>query len=202
MIARALLVAAGLIGLSVPLSAPKADEPDRADVVQMYRFAHCIVKHNSRGARRVLAGDYGDEAFEDSVFKFAKGHTRCLSPGTMEISGILIAGTLAEMLLRRDFDQAGLEARLIPSEPALQARHMLEYTALCAAVNYPSETSALLFSAVNSDEAEAAMSGYVQILPGCVREEQELRVNKLGLRAIAALAAYRIAQNNQYEAAE
>ncbi|MBD3728509.1 MAG: hypothetical protein IE933_02270 [Sphingomonadales bacterium] len=187
------------LGLATPAAATAKEQPDRYDIDYMYRFAQCVVGYTRSGAEKALGEGYDDATYSEALTRLAKGHDRCL--GTrMKISGILLAGSLAEVLLRNDLKQDQLTGVLKPSDPALLARNSLEYTALCMVLSHPAQTSELLFSAPESKEADALIMDYAQGLPACVADGQQLRVSKLGLRAIIALAAYRIAKQNESKA--
>jgi hypothetical protein len=191
---RALLLLA--LAASAPAGAA-ADKPgpDRFDVASMHNFARCVVKRTRPGAEKLLAMNFKDEDYAKAMKRLVNGHEPCLG-SDMKISGVLLAGSLAEALLTEDLPQAKLAGLLHPTEPALPARTVTEFTGLCMALQHPQETTELLYSDPTSKQSEALTEQYARLLPQCVRAGQQLRINKLGLRAIAALAAYRVAEAN------
>lgn len=189
-------VAFALVSTSSLEAAVPAHEPDRTDIASMYRFSECVVDHTRRGAEAVLTDEHDEEGYAKSLNRLGKGHETCLFAARIKMSGVLFAGSLAEVLLRKDHSQGELAGLLRAPEPPLEPRDAAEFTGLCMALEHPGETSALLYSAPESAQSDALIVQYAQLLPGCVRQGQQLHINKLGLRAIAALAAYRIADAN------
>lgn len=169
--------------------------PEGIEIAAMHGYARCIVAQSSEGAVKVLERDYRTKEYAEALTRLAKGHDRC-TVGKVRISGVLFAGALAEGLIRKDHEQATFTALLRTPEPALTARSEVEYTGMCLALAYPKKASALLFSDPASSEAQAMISGLAPYLANCVHKGQTLRINKAGLRAITALAAYRLAGVN------
>ncbi len=188
---------AGLAPL--PMAAEAISPPRRFEVAALHDLATCIVERDRDEAERILAADFGGEDYADAIRRLSPIRPRCLGPsgGLFRLSGIVFAGGLAEALLRKDLTEAQLAASLRPPEPALQAHDDVEYTALCMVLARPAETSALLYTDATASGADAKLAEYANALPGCVRPDEQFRINKLGLRALAALAAYRIAVINR-----
>ena len=188
---------AGLAPL--PAAAEEFSPPTRFEVAALHDFATCIVERDRGEAERILTSDFREEDYADAIRRLAANRPRCLGPGggLLRMSGIVFAGGLAEALLRKDLTEAQLAASLRAPEQALQARNDVEYTALCMVLAQPAQTSALLYTDATAREADAKLVEYANALPGCVRPDQQFRINKLGLRALAALAAYRITVRNR-----
>jgi hypothetical protein len=178
----------------LPMAAEEISPPRRIEVEALHDLATCIVERDRDEAARILTADFGGEDYADAIRRLSPVRPQCLGPkgGLLRMSGIVFAGGLAEALLRKDLTQAQLAASLRPPEPALQARDDVEYTAMCMVLAHPAETSALLYTDATASGADAKLAEYADALPGCVRPDQQFRINKLGLRALAALAAYRI----------
>ena len=64
---------------------------------------------------------------------------------------------------------------------------------MCIAMKAPKETAALFRTEVMSDAEKAALTAIGPQLSGCIKQGTEFRTNRSGLRALLALAAYRIA---------
>lgn len=201
---KALVFAA--LGLASPAFAAEDAQPAGADdIAALQRFASCVVEHARPEAEAMVESDFREETYAAARRRFAVEHRRCLgSEGELRMSGMLFAGAIAEALLRDGLTESELRARLRPSEPALESRSTGEYTGLCMALTHPAETAALVYSDPVAAESDAPLATYAQGLPQCVQQGQQLRINKPGLRALAALAAYRIAERGAtlQEAAE
>jgi hypothetical protein len=188
---------AGLAPL--PMAAEEISPPRRFEVEALHDLATCIVERDRDEAERILTADFGGEDYADAIRRLSPIRPLCLGPhgGLLRMSGIVFAGGLAEALLRKDLAEAQLAASLRAPEQALQARNDVEYIALCMVLAQPAQTSALLYTDATAREADAKLVEYANALPGCVRPDQQFRINKLGLRALAALAAYRISVRNR-----
>ncbi len=188
----AALAAPFMLAMAAPAGAAERSPAGVSDVASMYDFAACVVNRSRSGVEEVLALDFREEAYSEAIRRLARGNAGCLG-SDMEIAGVLLAGSLAEVLLRRDYTQPGLSEALRPPASPFVARNALEQSALCMALRRPQETSALLFSTPGGEDAAALIGAYAQGLPECVARGRQMTFNSLGLRALAALAAYRIA---------
>ena len=193
-----------LAGLALSAAAPAFAGNDmqpakRADVDALAEFSSCVVEHARGDAERLVQADYRNERYHDDLRRLAQAHPSCLGPfgALLRMSPVLLAGGIAEALLREDTNEAELTTSLRPPEPAIEARSDGEAVAMCMALRLPSDTSALVFSDPSGADSDARLVSYANALPQCVQQGQELRINKPGLRALAALAAYRIARTNR-----
>ena len=189
------IAAVGALALAAPALAEDMPPAGRVDMAALQDFGACMVERYRADAVQAVEGDFRDEEQTDAQRRFAERHSRCLgvSGGELRMSGVLFAGAMAEALLREDLTQEQLQDALHPLDPPLEARSDTEYVGLCMALKHPAETAALVYSDAAKAEGDTQVTAYAQNLPQCVQQGQQLRINKPGLRAIATLAAYRIA---------
>ncbi|MDE8654166.1 hypothetical protein [Novosphingobium album (ex Liu et al. 2023)] len=173
--------------------------PEKWELEAMYNYARCVVSLSPAGAEKALALETQSPEYRDALMRLGKGHGQCLAGSSVshfEMGGVLFAGTLAEVLLQRKWNEQTLATTLHPPEPAVEARSEIEYTGMCLALGNPQGTSALVFSDPGSAAADEKLKSLAQQLATCVHQGKTLRINKAGLRAIIALAAYRLAGLN------
>lgn len=200
--ARLMLSLAAAGAFAVPAAAQQQSEQSRTwgqpvDPVAaqaIRNFALCAVQRTPAGAERLLGMDFRNDDYGAAVQRYATGHDYC-GRGTLRFSSVLFAGGLAEGLLRR-MGNAGqsLSPAASPATP-FEARDETEYVGLCVARTAPAEVRALLRTEPASPEERAAVAALSPALTACVRQGQTMRLNRPGLRAIVALATYRIARN-------
>jgi hypothetical protein len=125
----------------------------------------------------------------------ARGHDRCLVPGwEIRFSPVLGAGALAEALVKFDVKPADLPRRLAydPAREVIAARSPTEAMALCTAMKAPEATATLLATEPATPEETKAMQPLGSVLMDCLAKDVKLELNKPALRAVLALAAWRI----------
>ena len=161
----------------------------------MYNFAGCVVETTRPGVEKLLAKDYRTAEYRKDVERLAKGHSRCAIGSRLGFSQLLFAGNLAEHLLIDEFSADALAADLAIDRTAapIAARTDSEAISMCIAMRAPKDTAALFRTEVMSDAEKAALTAIGPQLSGCVKQGTEFRTNRSGLRALLALAAYRIA---------
>lgn len=169
----------------------------------MYNFAGCIVETSRPGVEKLLSGDYRTKEYHADARKMAKGHDRCATGSKLAFSQLLFTGNLAEHLLADEFSAATLAADLGRDRSAtpIAARSDSEAISMCIAMRAPQDTAALFRTEVMSDNEKAALTAIAPQLPGCIKEGTEFKTNRAGLRALLALAAYRIAVTSKEGAA-
>lgn len=186
----------------------KAD--DTAPVIEpiaaqaMYNFAGCVVELNRPGVTKLLSKDYRTKEYQEDIRKISKGHDRCITPGgRLSFGGLLFAGNLAEHLLADKFTSTALATELGRDRTAtpVAARSTTEAISLCVIMRAPGESAALFRTEVMSDAEKTAMQALGPQLSGCIEEGTEFRTNRPGLRALLALASYRLAVTSQEGAA-
>jgi len=198
----ALGIAALLAAMPWPVSAkpPREWGSKSTDLalMAMHNFGSCVVDRTPRGPEALLALEPGTPAYTAKLQALAKGHNYCAVASDIRFNGQLFVGALAERLLANSPPAGGLTAALAydASKPEIKARTPVEYTGLCLARHSPGDVDALLKTDPASPEENAALGKLVAALPECVQAGQEMRVNGPGLRAMIALAAYRIVKLN------
>ena len=191
---------------ALAMSAPAAAKPDQApissavDLGTLNVFAGCLADRYERNMRRLLAMDYRTPAYDDALRTLTRMGDRC-SPfafGKLRSSRVLVAGAFAEALLPETLNGAGLADRVAydPAKPAVAARDEGEYLGLCAVRTMPDEVAALLATKPASAGERLAIGKLRPRLGPCVRAGAAARVNSAGLRALLALAAYRLASQD------
>lgn len=170
-------------------------EPIAAEAIR--NFAICAVRQTPDGAERLLAMDFRDASYGDAIGRYAQGHSYC-GRGELRANSVLFAGGLAEALLRRGNMVDNLPTLLQPvvGRAALPARDETEYVGLCVALRAPGEVRTMLSSDPGSVAERAALGAFSDDLSACVQQGQTMRMNRPGLRALVALAAYRLARHN------
>jgi hypothetical protein len=170
--------------------------PDRLEVQAVHNFGACIVGYTPDGARRVLSLDYRSSDYERQLYALAKGHDdRCLLGGwRYKFAPSLVAGAMAEALLKSRVNSAELPKQLAfdPSRQPIEARGPLEEMALCAVMKDPQET-VRIFGTEPATTAEAeAIRPMTGVLTKCLKKDTQVELNKPGIRALLALAAWRV----------
>jgi hypothetical protein len=203
---HAIALAAGWVTLAL-LPVPAAAEPSRVygtpsedlAVQAVHNFAKCIVGRTPEGAEKVLAMDFRTKAYAQALHRIGKGHDYCMKNGDrMRSNNVLLAGGLAEALL----EAHGVTAHLAratgfdPTRPPLESRAPSETVSLCIVREAPGKVATLFGTEPASEDENKAIQSLGATLMKCVPAGQTMKMNRPGLRATLALAAYRAAQNN------
>ena len=177
-------------------AAAAAQSTDDLAVRAVHNFGACIVREAPTGAaEKVLELDYRSEEYQKRLRAMAKGHDRCIVRGwRLGSSQMLVAGAMAEALLKSEVKAKELPKRIAydPARPAIKARSPTETMALCAALQAPQATARLLRTEPTTKEESEAMNAVAPVLTECLRKDVKLTLNKPALRAVLALAAWRI----------
>ncbi|HEX9954855.1 MAG TPA: hypothetical protein VGB48_06540 [Allosphingosinicella sp.] len=187
------IVAMLAVGAGAPAEKPAASNPK--DIKMMHDLARCLVARKGSQVQRLLATDYRTDAYRSSVRRFARGASSCASfSGSLKMANVLMAGSLAEAMLATSDNATPLARRLAydPAAPAVPARDDGEYLGLCLARTQPEAVEALLATAPESDAEKAKVASMVPTIAPCVQAGASARINRTGLRALVALAAYRL----------
>lgn len=196
---RCLPVALALaaVALPAPVAAKPATAASAVDISTLHIFAGCMVDRYRPGVRRLLALDYRSRAYDHVLDTLMDEGSRCLpfAFGRLRSARVLIVGALAEKLLPTTLDGSALADRVAhdPSKPAVEARDEGEYLALCAVRTMPEEVAGLLSTKPASETERLAVAALRPRLGPCLRAGAAARINSAGLRAVLALAAYRLA---------
>lgn len=182
--------------LAMPPAQPAADSPAKPEDLRMlHDYARCVAEENPSQAGRILKLDYRKDEYRRSLGNLAGGRTGCAKfDGRLRMAGVLLAGSFAEALLPRALAGRPLAAAAAPdpAKPPLAARDDGEYLGLCAVRSMPDRVAGLLATVPASDEEKRAVAAIAPGLSPCLRAGAAATVNRPGLRALLALAAYRI----------
>jgi hypothetical protein len=164
----------------------------------LHDFGRCVARdHWSRGrVREVLAMDYRTDASRQALRGFVQDRGQCVAPDHMLSANLLLfAGGLAEASLPRDRDLAAAVA-YDPARPPFQARDEIEVMSLCAVRADPASVATLFATVPASAEEGAALRALAPHLGQCLRAGGRTRLNPLEIRALLALAAWRLSEHN------
>lgn len=188
-----------LVLLPTPAIAVQAGgAPTAASLVAMRDFGRCIVAAEGSEAAVVLAMDFRTPAYRDALRRLGRSNARCLPPSSeLQSAQLLFAGALAEALLitRARKPLAGALA-LDPAQPAVEARGQSEVMALCVVRAEPAASASLIEAGPATPAEAQALASLSARLPACLAQGASMRLNRPGLRALIALAAYRVAAAN------
>jgi hypothetical protein len=199
-ILASMIAALAALAMPAPAAAKPDQTPSAVDLGTVHVFAGCLADRYERNMRRLLAMDYRTPAYDDALRTLTRMGARC-SPfafGKLRSSRVLVAGAFAEALLPETLNGAGLADRVAydPAKPAVAARDEGEYLGLCAVRTMPAEVAAMLATKPVSEAERLAIGKLRPRLGPCVRAGAAARVNSAGLRALLALAAYRLASQD------
>jgi hypothetical protein len=161
----------------------------------LHNVARCMVGHWPRDARNLLLAELRGSDYQRPVRRFIARHPGCTPRRTLRFGGLLLAGALAETLLRTVRD---LPTRVAyrPSRPPVQVTNDPDLMSVCAVRGEPAGAAALLRSTPGSDDEAAAVRALQPRLADCLRVGVTARFNRPALRALLALSAYRLAAHN------
>jgi hypothetical protein len=188
------LAMSAMVGSAASGQAIEREPTDRFALQAMQNFGRCVVDQTPHGAEEVLAMDYRTPEYSERLKRLAKGHDRCIPNGRLKFGGVLFAGSLAEALLRSDVRAGKLPQQLAfdPARQAIAARSDGETMALCTVLKTPAEIATLLGTQAASPEETAAIKAIAPTLGGCLAKGAKVEMNKPAMRAMLALAAWRI----------
>jgi hypothetical protein len=180
---------------------PAKPKTSAVDIETVHAFADCMAGRFRPSVRRLLAMDYRSSAYRSSLQSLTTVGNRCapFAVGRLRSAGVLLAGAFAEQLLPEALGGSRLSERVAydPSRPPVPARDEGEYLGLCAVRTMPEEVAALLATKPAGDEEKLATGKILPRLGPCIRAGAAARLNIAGLRAILALAAYRLASQRE-----
>lgn len=191
------LAVAFALGMAPAAARRPLNDPDRNTleaVRALHDFAQCAVRDHWAHVElpRILAMDYRSDAAREALRGFVRERSQCVAPEHALSSNLLLfSGALAEAMLPRDRAVAQLVA-YDPARPAFQARDEVEVMSLCAVRAAPAEAAALFATVPGSNGERAALQAIAPRLGECLRSGRDARVNGLEVRALLALAAWRL----------
>lgn len=183
-----------LLVLAAAAAVP-SNTPEDMAIQAVHNFGTCVVNRTPEGAREVLALDYNSADYEKRMRRYIKGHSYCMPfDGRMASSGVLLAGAMAEALLKNDIKSDDLAKRLAfdPNRAPIVARGPAEAMALCTVLKAPDTTAKILGTDPATPDEVETMKPLAGVLPDCLKKDMTLNLNKPALRSLLALAAYRI----------
>jgi hypothetical protein len=188
-----------LLGLAAPAGEAQARERaqhrnDPLSVQAMRNFAICVVGRSPRGAVHLLAMESRGADYDREVLRVADGSNDCVPGGRLHFSPMLFAGGLAEALLlpRLRHEQLAPLVAYDPAQPPIVARDSTEGMALCAVRQSPAETQALLTAEPGTAAERDAAAAVAPALGVCLGQGEAMRLNRPAIRAVLALATYRL----------
>jgi hypothetical protein len=165
--------------------------PDALSVQMVYNFAACAAKRTPAGAKALLEMDFRTPSYGKALHRFTRGHNMCAAGARIRFNSLIFAGSLAEQLLKAS---PHLAPRVMPAAGVapIPVRSVMEGTAICVVRSAPEQVEALLATKPTTPEEAVAIEKLTPSLPRCVPSGQQSRFNRPGLRALVALAAYRL----------
>jgi hypothetical protein len=185
-----------MIALLLLAAAPvHSNTPQEVAVQAVHNFGACVVARTPHGARDLLALDYQSADYEKRMRRYVRGHDYCIPfNGRMSSAGVLLAGGMAEALLKY-VKPAELPQRLAfdPQRELIAARSPTEAMALCTVLKAPGATARIFETEPATPEETEAMKPLGGVLAECLKKDMKVTLNKPALRSLLALAAWRIA---------
>jgi hypothetical protein len=177
-----------------------ANEPEATGIQAVHNYGACIASHTPEGAKQLLAMDFNSPDYDKQFERYVAGHEYCMPfNGMIGASRLLFAGALAEALLKTGVQHDELPQRLAfdPKRENIAARSQVEGMALCTVLQAPKATARIFDTEpATSDEVEA-MTPIGAVLGECLKKDMKLTVNKPALRALLALAAWRVVNTTE-----
>jgi hypothetical protein len=178
---------------------------DDMSVKALHNFGKCVVERTPRGARELLEMDFRSPEYQKRLRAYAIGHDYCIPfNGHLASSELLLAGALAEGLLKIEANPAELPGKLAfdPAREPIPARSETEAMALCTVLNAPQATAHLFDTEPATSEEITAMKPFGGVLGKCLKKDTKMTLNKPALRSLLALAAWRIVNTPRKAAAQ
>jgi hypothetical protein len=169
--------------------------PEELALQALHNFGACVVSRTPDGARQLLSLDFSSSDYEKSMQRYIRGHDYCIPVNSrMSSSGLLFAGAVAEASLKFGSKSADLPRRMgfDAEREVIAARGPSEEMALCTVLNAPEETARIFATEPATAEETAALKPLGGVLTQCLKKGAQLTINKPALRALLALAAWRI----------
>lgn len=196
MMRATLMICAFALAAPAFAARPVSAEPsDDLSIQAMHNFAACVADQSPRGAAEVLALDYRSPEYSKKVSRLSKETADHCAPSTRgRFSQMLFAGGLAERLMasRLSDDRFARAVAYDAARPPIDGRSVGEVAAICVVRAEPTKSQSLFRTDPTSREELAALQAIGPTLAGCIPSGQKMAVNRQGVRAILALAAYRL----------
>jgi len=197
-------IALALAASPTPPEAALGSKSDPAHVQELHRAGACLANQRTIEVRALLKMDFWTDEYGRVMRKLGRSAGNCqgwqeLDARGYQVSGLLLAGAMAEGLLRRDdlLSRLGDATAHNPGLPAIEARSDTELMAFCVVRTNPVEVAALLATEPATKEEFLTLKAMGATLSGCVTANSKSQFTREGLRALIALGAYRLAVHNQ-----
>lgn len=176
-----------LLAQPAPLLRP---QPDVASVQIMSAFAHCAAESDPRRAAQIVEAGYHTDAYRMAIRRFADEQKGCLPhSGKLVFQPVLFAGGMAESLMRkRGVDLAAVDLSRATPNP--------NGPLVCVVRNQQGAVAKLLATKPATAEEADALAALKPALANCLSQQQTLVTNPVGMRAMLALAGYRLTSEN------
>ena len=197
------LLLALMLAAAGPADATIGGAATVAERQSLHAYGQCVVNEQAQEARALLAMDYRDKGYRRAMHKLINDRVPCrgvhVPRGVYRAGGLLWGGTIADWLLRRDrlLDNLAAATAFRPELPAIEARNAGEYMAFCVVRTNPQGTAALLRTEPATAQELAALKAVGPSLSACVPANSRSEFTRESLRALLALAAYRLAMHNR-----
>lgn len=178
---------------------PVASKSDVTAAQNMQRVAHCVAEGRSAWSHDYVTMDYRTKQYRALGEKLGNYGKTCpgFSRGLVS-SGLVFAGAVAEGLLidKGLVDDLAAATAYDPDMPPMQAYSGEDVFAYCVIRKDAAGVAALLKTQIVSDDEMTALKALVPVLPTCVPEGETPKFTREALRALFALAAYRLHAHN------
>lgn len=151
-------------------------------------YGACLAWRAPAESRALLALPPG-EAARAAAARLAAARRDCAPRGRLAFSTLLLQGAIAEALIDGRVPRAD-RARPLP------ARDEGDHMSLCVIATAPRAAAALLGSVPGASRERAALAALRPRLDGCLGAGLIARLHPRVLRAMLALAAYRLVEND------
>lgn len=167
-------------------------------------YADCVASRRAKAARTLALAPFGSDMQVKAGAKVTQGiDDGCIQTGfdnvRMAVRPDMLAGAVARVMLNRDYPDlpAVIDRKAVDVEAERQRAAQLsvaERFGRCVVWSDPSGVQAFLRADPGTAAERAAIEALKQDLGMCVQEGNTLRLDRSFVRNVAAVAAYRLAQ--------
>jgi hypothetical protein len=164
----------------------------------LHDVARCMARRWPDDARRTVLGlADGEGGYQQVLRRFLSRHPGCTPPGRLSLGGILLTGAIAEALLAADRGALAVRVAYRPERSPVRARGEAEVMSICAVRAEPDRVAALFGSNPQSAAETAILGALAPRLSACLAAGATGRFNRPAVRALLAIAAYRLSEHNR-----
>lgn len=186
-----------------PRDRTRSTESSPQDIRALAHFSRCVADRQRDRTRAILAMDDRSTAYLSELYRLAQSNRGCGPMGFMRFGVQLYVGGLAEALLHH-YVAMGDFPRLVAAEaarPRLEASNPNDAAALCSVRGAPDAAAAMLATEPATPEESVALGTLVPRLAACLGAGHAISINRESMRALIALAAYRIGEHGGWATA-